>query len=120
MGYRSRNIGADEGAGAKATGQADFQRPLVDISIEWRDRNRAYWLRGNDGYAHHYLTTLTFHGYDGSGKYLVYTSVGLEGGVYGWYFYDQATCGCAGSSIYDIGAAGNPKFYEQDYREIPE
>ena len=104
----------------KPPGKRIFSGHWSTFQLNGATGTGAYWLRGNDGYAHHYLTTLTFHGYDGSGKYLVYTSVGLEGGVYGWYFYDQATCGCAGSSIYDIGAAGNPKFYEQDYREIPE
>jgi hypothetical protein len=80
----------------------------------------AYWLRDNNGVVHHYVTSLTFHGHDGSGKYLVYTSVGLEGGVYGWYFYDQEVCGCCNYAVYMIGAVGDPEFYECSCREIPE
>jgi len=79
----------------------------------------AYWLRDAGGKPTHYLTSLTFNGHDGSGKYLVYLSVGTEGGVYDWYFYDQEVCGCGGSPVYMIGAIGPPIFYELDYREIP-
>lgn len=77
----------------------------------------SYWLHNVEGCDRHYLASLTYHGR--LGAYLVYTSVGKEGGVYGWYFYDAEVCGCGGNPVYMIGAAGKPIRYEHDYREIP-
>jgi hypothetical protein len=82
----------------------------------------AYWFVGADGVCRHYLANLTYHDTTANG-YLVYSSVGTEGGVFTWYFYDVESnvCGCGRcNAVWYVTATGGPRFYEDAYREIPQ
>jgi len=106
---------------APAVGKRIFSGYHSTFQLYGTTGTGSYWFRGADGVRRHYLANLTYHDTTANG-YLVYSSVGLEGGVYTWYFYDtQANqCGCyPGNAVWYAVATGGPRFYESSYRETP-